>query len=125
MFTIGIICLFALVTCNDYGVEYDDYYSPQDSVSGSGHDDESGSGSGDDVIITTTIIPVKDDDKGGGGGGGAIVGGILGGLCVFAGLAMLGRRFCALNKKEKEKDDKDLDYDYYGIIQRRTSSSYV
>ena len=102
MFAIGIICLFALVTCNDYGVEYDeeyDDYSPTQDESGSG----SGSGSGDDVIITTTIIPVKDDDKG--GGGGAIVGGILGGLCVFAGLAVLGRRFCkssiGLNKKRE------------------------
>ena len=98
MLTIGLICLFALVTCNDYGVEYDEEYDDYSPTQ-----DESGSGSGDDVIITTTIIPVKDDDKG--GGGGAIVGGILGGLFVFAGLAVLGRRFCkssiGLNKKRE------------------------
>jgi hypothetical protein len=127
MFAIGIICLFALVTCNDYeenGVEYDEEYDDYSPTQ-----DESGSGSGDGDDTTTTSAPSKNVDDKGSGGGGAIVGGILGGLCVFAGLAVLGRRFCksstGLNKKEKEKHDKDLDYDYYGIIQRRTSSSYA
>ena len=121
MLTIGIICLFALVTCDEYGVEYDDYSPTQYEYEG---DSESGSGSGDD---TTTTTPAPSEDVGGEGGGGgkgwAIFGGIVGGLSALAGLAVLGRRFC--KKSRHEKDDKDLDYDYYSIIQRRTSSSYV
>jgi len=104
MLTIGIICLFALVTCNDYGVEYDDYFPPDDYESGSG----SGSGSGDDDV--TTPAPSKNvDDKG------VRVGYILGGLGAFAVLAVVGRRFCKKSRHVKEKDDKDLDYDYYGV----------
>lgn len=109
MLTIGIICLFAFVTCN----EYDDYI-PQDD-----YDSLSGSGSGDDnVIVTTTPVPSKNvDDKGGGDNGWAIFGYILGGLGAFTGLAVIGRRLCkkSRHEKEKEKDDKDLDYNYYGV----------
>lgn len=54
-----------------------------------------------------------------------VLGGIVGGLGVIGGLIAAGRQLCKKSKKEKEKDDKDLEYDYYGIIQRRLSSSYV
>jgi hypothetical protein len=119
MLTIGIICLFALVTCNDYeedGIEYDEYVEQYD-------DSGSGSGSGDDVVtFTTTTTPAPSTKKDVGDSGGAVVGGILGGLGILAVLAILGRRFCRKSRHEKEKDDKELDYDYYGIINRRTSS---
>jgi hypothetical protein len=87
MLTIGIICFFALLTCNDY--------IPQDE-----YESDSGSGSGD----TTTTTPAPSKDVGGGGGGWAIFGGVLGGFSALAGLAVLGRRFC--------KKSKDLDYNY-------------
>lgn len=123
MFTIGLICLVALATCSEDGIDYEDYTTEN-------YDDiHSGSGSGDDDVIIKTTIPAPSKNKDGGGGGGgvgwAIFGGILGGLGALSGLAVLGRRFC-----KKSKYEKDLDYDYYDIIHKRiinkrTSSSYA
>jgi len=118
MIPITLILFFALVTRN----EYDDYSPTQYEYE---------SNRGDDHIITTTTtkttpVPVK--DEGGGDKGWAIFGGVLGGLSAFAGLALLGRRFCKkiMNEHDKKKnDDTDVEYDYYGILHRRTSRSYA
>lgn len=120
--TILFICLLTFANSN-----YDDDSGDTTSTSTTSSTfDDSGDTSTSTSTTTSTFIDEElevEDNKDDNWIKYAVLGGIVGGLGVIGGLIAAGRQLC--KKSKKEKVDEDMYYDYYGIIQRRLSSSYV